>query len=207
MTAAGWYADPTGRFDHRYWNGAAWTEHVSRAGVQATDGLPGAATPSEASGQQAIQWGAARASSSAMPLTASPPQPVVPPAAWPARKKAKWPWIVGGIFGLFILLGGGCAVLIGVAANHVANQLDAEQRAHAITPAQFVAVPLGATQPQVIALLGKPPENTQEFTSRGVLDQAQISSLCIYYNRAGGSFGDRYQFCFMNGALDTKNSY
>ena len=34
---AGWYADPSGRYELRYWDGAAWTEHVSRAGQQFTD--------------------------------------------------------------------------------------------------------------------------------------------------------------------------
>ena len=34
---AGWYADPSGRFELRYWNGNKWTEHVSRAGQQSTD--------------------------------------------------------------------------------------------------------------------------------------------------------------------------
>ena len=34
---AGWYADPSGRFELRYWNGDSWTEHVSRAGQQSTD--------------------------------------------------------------------------------------------------------------------------------------------------------------------------
>jgi hypothetical protein len=29
----GWYPDPGGAFDHRYWDGTAWTEHVSRAGA------------------------------------------------------------------------------------------------------------------------------------------------------------------------------
>jgi len=29
---AGWYADPSGRYELRYWDGNAWTEHVSRAG-------------------------------------------------------------------------------------------------------------------------------------------------------------------------------
>ncbi len=32
----GWYPDPSGAFDHRYWDGTAWTEHVSRAGVADT---------------------------------------------------------------------------------------------------------------------------------------------------------------------------
>jgi hypothetical protein len=32
----GWYADPSGHYDHRYWDGHTWTEHVSRAGVTST---------------------------------------------------------------------------------------------------------------------------------------------------------------------------
>lgn len=34
---AGWYADPSGRYELRYWDGGQWTEHVSRAGQQYTD--------------------------------------------------------------------------------------------------------------------------------------------------------------------------
>jgi hypothetical protein len=34
---AGWYADPSGRYELRYWDGSQWTEHVSRAGQQYTD--------------------------------------------------------------------------------------------------------------------------------------------------------------------------
>jgi hypothetical protein len=36
-TPAGWYPDPSGRFEMRYWDGLAWTEHVSRQGQQYTD--------------------------------------------------------------------------------------------------------------------------------------------------------------------------
>jgi hypothetical protein len=36
---SGWYADPTGRFDHRYWNGSAWTLHAARAGETVVDPL------------------------------------------------------------------------------------------------------------------------------------------------------------------------
>lgn len=39
--APGWYADPTRRFDHRYWDGTTWTEHVSRNGQATTDPLDG----------------------------------------------------------------------------------------------------------------------------------------------------------------------
>jgi hypothetical protein len=34
---AGWYADPSARFELRYWDGTQWTEHVSRSGQQYTD--------------------------------------------------------------------------------------------------------------------------------------------------------------------------
>ena len=34
---AGWYADPSTRYELRYWDGSQWTEHVSRAGQQYTD--------------------------------------------------------------------------------------------------------------------------------------------------------------------------
>lgn len=34
---AGWYADPSSRYELRYWDGTQWTEHVSRSGQQFTD--------------------------------------------------------------------------------------------------------------------------------------------------------------------------
>ena len=34
---AGWQPDPTGKHDHRYWDGSQWTENVSDAGVASTD--------------------------------------------------------------------------------------------------------------------------------------------------------------------------
>ena len=46
--AAGWHADPFGRFDHRYWDGARWTEHVATAGQQSVDPpVPGPPSPAE----------------------------------------------------------------------------------------------------------------------------------------------------------------
>ncbi|MDO8364577.1 MAG: phospholipid scramblase-related protein [Actinomycetota bacterium] len=38
-TPANWYPDPQGRHQLRYWDGTAWTEHVSTNGVQGTDPL------------------------------------------------------------------------------------------------------------------------------------------------------------------------
>ena len=40
-TPANWYPDPNGRADFRYWDGKAWTVHVSTDGVQSTDPVEG----------------------------------------------------------------------------------------------------------------------------------------------------------------------
>ncbi len=42
--AAGWYPDPTGRFEHRYWDGSAWTDYAARGGVQSQDPVAGGAS-------------------------------------------------------------------------------------------------------------------------------------------------------------------
>jgi tetratricopeptide (TPR) repeat protein len=34
---AGWYADPSGRHTHRYWDATRWTEHVADDGVRSVD--------------------------------------------------------------------------------------------------------------------------------------------------------------------------
>ena len=45
-TPPGWHTDPTGRHQLRYWDGAAWTEHVSSGGQQGSDLIP---TPGQVS--------------------------------------------------------------------------------------------------------------------------------------------------------------
>jgi hypothetical protein len=37
LPPAGWFADPSLRHEHRYWDGAAWTDHVADRGVTAFD--------------------------------------------------------------------------------------------------------------------------------------------------------------------------
>lgn len=39
MSEARWAADPSGKHELRYWDGTAWTEHVSDGGKQSTDPL------------------------------------------------------------------------------------------------------------------------------------------------------------------------
>lgn len=48
--AAGWFADPTGRYTHRYWDGAAWTEHVARNDMRTRDPMPGSSGQAVRSG-------------------------------------------------------------------------------------------------------------------------------------------------------------
>jgi hypothetical protein len=48
--AANWYPDPCGRHEFRYWDGAAWTQHVSDSGQPSVDPVD-ASSPSEATGQ------------------------------------------------------------------------------------------------------------------------------------------------------------
>lgn len=39
-TPPGWYPDPTGRYEHRYWDGGRWTEHVGANGQQSVEPTP-----------------------------------------------------------------------------------------------------------------------------------------------------------------------
>ena len=37
---SGWYPDPYGRHEMRYWDGARWTEHVADGGAPKVDPVP-----------------------------------------------------------------------------------------------------------------------------------------------------------------------
>lgn len=134
----------------------------------------------------------------------APPVAQSPSTVAVKQKRAKWPWVLGAI----VLLLGGCSALVVAAVDNAVDELNAEQRRHAITKAQFDAVALGTPKAQVIETLGKQPEDQQEFVHEGVLDEEQLKRSCIYYNRVGESFGAPFQFCFDgNDALDAKNAY
>lgn len=47
---AGWFPDPEGRHEYRYWDGAIWTAEVSDAGTVGTDPLGGQTAPVAAAG-------------------------------------------------------------------------------------------------------------------------------------------------------------
>ncbi|HEY9556979.1 MAG TPA: DUF2510 domain-containing protein, partial [Acidimicrobiales bacterium] len=70
---AGWQADPTGRHEHRYWDGSQWTEHVSNGGVASTDAYEQAAEASAA---------ADAADAAGSPADAAPVDPTTETPSW-----------------------------------------------------------------------------------------------------------------------------
>jgi len=58
---AGWYADPTGRFQYRYWDGATWTDETSSHGEVTTDPLfaPPVSTSAALVADSPLTWRAA----------------------------------------------------------------------------------------------------------------------------------------------------
>jgi hypothetical protein len=54
-----WHPDPTGRHDHRWWDGTRWTEHVADAGVSGVDPIDQAGPSGEAAATGSAGGGAA----------------------------------------------------------------------------------------------------------------------------------------------------
>ncbi len=129
--APGWQSDPTGRFEHRYWDGSQWTDNVANAGVASTDAYEasadaGAGDPTVVGGadDQDSAWAAPTAAQPATPVDqtatwpASPPPPSFPPAGGPPPVAppggSKRGLLIGGgilavvvlAIGAFLLLGG-----------------------------------------------------------------------------------------------------
>jgi uncharacterized protein YxjI len=66
--AAGWYPDPLGRHELRYWDGRAWTAHVSTRGQQSMDDPTGTpAVPTVQRSPEKIRRDVARAGAGAAP--------------------------------------------------------------------------------------------------------------------------------------------
>jgi uncharacterized RDD family membrane protein YckC len=87
---ARWAADPLGRHEYRYWDGAQWTEHVSDAGIVGTDppvtgpaptsqDVPPTATPDVP--PEAAGYAAGYAAPTSSPATPATPEVPVSPAA------------------------------------------------------------------------------------------------------------------------------
>ena len=92
LPPAGWFADPGGRHEHRYWDGASWTDHVADRGIAGVDPVAGPA-PVTASAHPATSPG--------MPLGVAPP-PSVPTTsdAWFAAQSGPGAGSVRSLQGL-----------------------------------------------------------------------------------------------------------
>src|SRR5438094_6092081 len=80
MAPAGWYTDPAGRHEKRYWDGTGWTAGVSDGGVAGTD--PPGSPPTPLSERPAGQVTAPAASAPVtVPAATDAPGGAVPAAA------------------------------------------------------------------------------------------------------------------------------
>jgi hypothetical protein len=97
MNPPGWYPDPLGRADVRWWSGTAWTEHVGRGGQSFTD-PPVGGTPTPTQG-----------GASPMPAAApgAPPAVGVVPAAVSTVGATAAPTKKLAIVGVVALIAGG----------------------------------------------------------------------------------------------------
>jgi hypothetical protein len=117
--------------------------------------------------------------------------------------RKKWPWVVVAIALAMFVGFVGCITVVGPTIHLDTGPLSAQQAAHAISRDQFDAVRIGASRAEVIAQLGKQPQNAQAFEYKG-LHSDRLAKRCIYYNRTDSFADDAYQFCFTNGALASK---
>jgi hypothetical protein len=84
-TEPGWYSDPFGRHQHRYWDGAAWSASVSDGGITATD--PATVVPPPSSGPAPVA--AAAAPNLDTHMLNSPPPPA-PQRSTQTAHKPRW---------------------------------------------------------------------------------------------------------------------
>src|SRR5215471_3166674 len=121
MVPAGWYTDPAGRHEKRYWDGSGWTAGVSDGGVAATDPPGSPATPLSVhpAGQVTAPAVASPVTASTEPLlvtaadapAGNAPAGAVPGAPVPAgavpapvgRRRRKWVIPVAVIAGVVVL--------------------------------------------------------------------------------------------------------
>ncbi len=152
MSAPGWYPDPSGRFEFRWYDGQAWSSAVSRGGVQSTDELGIAPPP-------------ARQVMAPMPVVAPVPRPgsssidalveVAPPG------RSNTPVLVAVAVGVLAVVV--AAVLVFVAAGS-----DSEQSVAGAPATQEVAITDAPAQDTVAPAAGDGTGAAGDETSRPV---------------------------------------
>jgi hypothetical protein len=110
--------------------------------------------------------------------------------------------LIGAAVGVAVLLVGGLVVLLS------GGGVGKPSRTDGITLEQFRAVPPGASQEDVEQRFGAAADRQNLETDVSASDEPQKSS-CLYYPEQGRDLdeGLSFQFCFIEGKLDTKNSF
>jgi hypothetical protein len=104
MADAGWYADPHGRHEQRYFDGAQWTDHVADAGVASVDRVDAVGGATHTTVESAAVSAQAQ-TSGAYSMTASGPAPA-PHGRRVGKTRNPWGvWLTSlvtlGIYGLY----------------------------------------------------------------------------------------------------------
>ncbi len=177
---AGWFPDPLGRYDHRWYNGSSWTADVSVDGRRFVDPVPLDAPATTVHG--------------AHPATPAPfgPAPLgwVPPASQPSRTLAVLALIAGlvavatGWMPIFFVLGavaGIAAITLGIVAR--GRIREGRARGSGMAVAGLVLGPIGlATCVIGVILTGALLREVRDYTEPGPVD-VEISS-CVAEGRA-----------------------
>lgn len=100
-TTPGWHLDPSGRHQHRFWDGATWTDQVADNGVTDRDPLPSAAP----------EGGGGRPTDPAQPAAGAPSPSAAPQP--PASRSSKAPLFIGVAVVVALLAAGLVFVLTG----------------------------------------------------------------------------------------------
>ena len=250
--AAGWFPDPSGRHEQRYWDGESWTKRVRNptakpaADGPVTDPPVGESSPDASPAGPPVEAATATAGETSPGMTRAAIQGSR--RTRPRRTRRRWPWVLGAVaivavlgVGGYLLFGGGdsstdrsvtgspsktgttgpsTTSTTGTTGSTTASTVpetlpeetivtlpDPGAAASAITKAEFDAVALGVSQADLIAKLGKPPQNPQAYVERKVLKQADIEATCLYYTEAGKGFQSGFRFCFPANTLKTKKAF
>jgi hypothetical protein len=160
--AASWYPDPTGRHEHRYWDGERWTVHVADNGVTGVDGptqQPAAQQP--AAQQQAVVHEQPTSTAGWAPVPERPAptpqyawQPSQPSPSQPSSTTAEWQGSAGAasaggpssrgrgwIFAIAILVavaGIGATAMVALGRNDDTTSATSGERYPAIVETNFM---------------------------------------------------------------------
>jgi hypothetical protein len=118
-TNAGWFPDPLGRHEHRFWDGSAWTSHVADAGRAGEDPLgpppPAHVVPSGPT------WQAPHPDTSGTSGVATPPQPTRATRRGGARRRPPRAALIAALVVVALVLALGIVVGTRLASDDSAS--------------------------------------------------------------------------------------